>query len=286
MPAVAHVLEFARLADGDAAWRLLRAENGPVAAGLLGIHLGSDERRRDADELYEHLDADLERLRAHGLSLPLNAKGYCTQWRLAGFLVRRPSVESRGETLELSPDAIVAIRFLQGRAVPRSSVTESRLASLAAQVRQLAIDTDPDVTARIALLEEEIARIERRIVALRSGDEGALDADRALERARDLLAQASDVPDDFARVRAEFEALNASLRAKIVESDASQSAVVDEVFRGIDHIADSDAGRSFAAFSQLVLDPALGAAFDADIRRVLDRGFARELSTGVRRALR
>ncbi|MFT4229289.1 MAG: DUF3375 domain-containing protein [Microbacterium sp.] len=286
MPAVATVLELVLLAERDAAWRLLRADSAPVIAGLLGTHLGGDERRVDAEELYERLDADLERLRAQGMALPLNAKGYCAQWRTAGFLVRRPSSEVRGETLELSPDAIVGIRFLQGRATPRSSVTESRLASLAAQVRRLAIDTDPDASVRIALLEEEIEQIERRIESLRSGDEAAIDADRAVERARDVLAQAADVPDDFARVRAEFESLNASLRAKIVESDVSQAAVVDEVFRGIDHIAESDAGRSFAAFAQLVLDPALGAAFESDIRRILDRSFARDLTVDERRALR
>ncbi|MBF0816614.1 DUF3375 domain-containing protein [Microbacterium paludicola] len=286
MPAVAQVLELAQLVERDTAWRLLRSHNGAVIAGLLGVHLGGDERRIDAEELYERLDADLERLRAQGVVLPLSGKGYCAEWRVAGFLVRRPSSEARGETFELSPDAIAGIRFLQGRAAPRSSATESRLASIAAQVRRLAIDTDPDASVRIALLEEEIASIEQRIANLRSGDEGALDADRALERVRDLLAQAADVPDDFARVRAEFEALNASLRAKIVESDVSQVAVVDEVFRGIDHISESDAGRSFAAFAQLVLDPALGAAFEADIRRVLDRGFARDLSSDERRALR
>ncbi|MFC8680205.1 DUF3375 domain-containing protein [Microbacterium ureisolvens] len=286
MPAVAQVLELVQLAEADAAWRLLRADRAPVIAGLLAVHLGGDERRIDSEELYERLDADLERLRAQGLTLPLSAKGYCAEWRAAGFLVRRPSSEARGETLELSPDAIASVRFLQGRAAPRSSVTESRLASLAAQVRRLAIDTDPDATARIALLEDEIEQIERRIASLRSGDEVAIDADRALERVRDVLAQAADVPDDFARVRAEFETLNASLRAKIVESDVSQAAVVDEVFRGIDHISESDAGRSFAAFSQLVLDPALGAAFEADIRRILDRSFVRELTTDERRALR
>lgn len=286
MPAVAHVLELAQIAERDAAWKLVRADNAPVIAGLLGVHLGGDERRVDAEELYERLDVDLERLRAQGVALPLRAKGYCAEWRAAGFLVRRPSSDARGETLELSPDAIAGIRFLQARAAPRSSVTESRLASLAAQVRRLAIDTDPDVDARISLLEEDVERIEHRIQALRSGDEVALDADRALERVRDVLAQAAEVPDDFARVRAEFESLNAALRAKIVDSDGSQAAVVDEVFRGIDHISDSDAGRSFAAFSQLVLDPALGAAFEADIRRILDRGFARDLTVDERRAMR
>lgn len=286
VPAVAQALQLAQLAERDVAWRLLRADNAPLIAGLLGVHLGGDERRIDAEELYERVDVDLERLRAQGFALPLSAKGYCGEWRSAGYLVRRPSSEARGETLELSPDAIAAIRFLQARAAPRSSVTESRLASLAAQLRRLAIDTDPDVSARIALLEEEIERIEQRISGLRSGEEAALDGDRALEQVRDLLAQAADVPDDFARVRAEFEALNASLRAKIIESDASQAAVVDEVFLGIDHISDSDAGRSFAAFSQLVLDPALGAAFEADIRRILDRRFAHDLSSDERRALR
>jgi hypothetical protein len=286
VPAVAQVLELAQLVDRDPAWRLLRADNAPAVAGLLGIHLGGDERRLDAEELYERLDPDLERLRAQGLTLPLSAKGYCAEWRTAGLLVRRPSSDARGETLELSPDAIVGIRFLQGRAAPRSAVTESRLASLAVQVRRLAIDTDPDVSARIALLKEEIEGIERRIESLRSGDEAALDADRALERVRDVLAQAADVPDDFARVRAEFEGLNTSLRAKIVESDVSQASVIDEVFRGIDHISDSDAGRSFAAFSQLVLDPALGAAFEADMRRILDRAFARDLTADERRILR
>ena len=286
MPAVTQVLELAQLVERDAAWKLLRADNAAVIAGTHGQHQGGEERRVDADEHYARPDTDLERLRAQGVPLPLTGKGYCAEWRSGGFLVRRPSSEARGETLELSPDAIVGIRFLQSRVSPRSSVTESRLTSLAAQVRRLAIDTDPDVSARIALLEEEIEGIERRIHSLRASDEVSLDADRAIERVRDVLSQAADVPDDFARVRAEFEALNASLRAKIVESDVSQAAVVDEVFRGIDHISDSEAGRSFAAFAQLVLDPALGAAFDADIRRILDREFARDLSSEERRALR
>ncbi|MGV9193677.1 DUF3375 family protein [Microbacterium sp. MC2] len=60
MPAVAHVLELAQIAERDAAWGLVRADNAPVIAGLLGVHLGGDERRADAEELYERLDVDLE----------------------------------------------------------------------------------------------------------------------------------------------------------------------------------------------------------------------------------
>lgn len=101
-----------------------------------------------------------------------------------------------------------------------------------------------------------IEGIERRIEGLRSGDETAIDEDRAIERVRDVLAQAADVPDDFARVRAEFEALNASLRAKIVESDVSQSAVVDgseRIYDGWPDVAlDLIEARTFDGRSQLL----------------------------------
>jgi hypothetical protein len=95
VPAVAQILELAQLARRDTAWKLLRADSAPTISGLLGIHLGGDERRVDAEELYERIDADLERLRAQGMTLPLTAKGYCAEWRSAGFLVRRPSSEAR-----------------------------------------------------------------------------------------------------------------------------------------------------------------------------------------------
>jgi hypothetical protein len=48
VPAVAQVLELTQLVERDAAWRLLRADTAPVVAGLLGVHLGGDERRVDA----------------------------------------------------------------------------------------------------------------------------------------------------------------------------------------------------------------------------------------------
>ena len=104
--------------------------------------------------------------------------------------------------------------------------------------------------------------------AIQQGSDDALAGERAIERVQDLLAQAAEVPDDFARVRAEFESLNTLLRLRVLESGESQRQVLDDVFRGVDLISESDAGRSFAGFSALVLDPALGAAFEDDVRQV------------------
>lgn len=286
VPATARALRLLQRLEEDAAWRLLRADNAPIVAALLKEHLDGDTPRLTAEDLYERLEADLDDLRAHGIVLPQTAQAYVKAWRDAGFLVRRTSGDTRTETLELSGAGLAALRFLESRDAPRRSLTESRLTSLSTQLRQLAIDTDPSSSRRLARLREERDALDARIAAIQEGRDDALAGERAVERVQDLLAQAAEVPDDFARVRTEFEDLNTLLRMRILESGQSQKDVLDDVFRGVDLIAESDAGRSFAGFSALVLDPALGTAFEEDVRQVLERDFARELTLAERRALR
>ena len=43
---------------------------------------------------------------------------------------------------------------------------------------------------------------------------------------RDILAQAEEIPSEFASVRERFESLNRDLRARIVESTESQRSVL------------------------------------------------------------
>lgn len=84
VPATARALRLIQRLEEDAAWRLLRADNAPVVAALLKEHLDGEAARLDADDLYERVDADLEDLRAHGLTLPQTARAYVKAWRDAG----------------------------------------------------------------------------------------------------------------------------------------------------------------------------------------------------------
>ncbi|WP_035779120.1 DUF3375 family protein, partial [Arthrobacter sp. 35/47] len=111
-----------RLAKESPAWSLLRGRNASAAVALLGTHLGGEERRRPAPELFELIDADLQELRDHGFELPQTAQAYCSEWRNEGILIRRVSEEARGETFELSPGALMAIQFVTQLAEPRQAV--------------------------------------------------------------------------------------------------------------------------------------------------------------------
>jgi hypothetical protein len=286
MTALTQAHALTRLLDEHVAWRMLRADSAPVMLAVLGAHLGGEERRIESEDLYERIDVDLDELRAHGFDLPATAKAYCADWRRSGYLIRRPAETSRGETFELSPAALTATRFLAQLAQPRQAATESRLASIAAQLHRLAVDSDPDARTRIARLEAQRAQIDAEIEAINRGEAPPLDQNRAVERVRDILSLAEDIPSDFARVRAEFESLNRDLRARVLESDAAQRTVLDEIFRGVNMIDESDAGRSFTGFAGLVLDPERGQEFEDDIRRVLDRDFTGALTSAERRFLR
>lgn len=288
MSALSSALAYKRLLESNATLRMLRADHLPVMAATLDAHLGRPGTRTPTEDLHESIDADLEDLRDHFPQATRTAKAYCDDWRQAGILVRRPATAARGETYELTAAGFDAIRMLEQLRTPPQTATESRLVSLAQAVRQLAIDTDPDSSRRLASLRAERDRIDAEIARVRRGDPRSLvlDRRRANERVADILQQAGGLPADFARVRARFEELNQDLRISILSAESSQSKVLDEVFRGVDLIESSDEGRTFSAFSALVRDPEQAAAFDEDIAAILDRDFSAALTPETRRSLR
>ncbi len=286
MTSIARALELRRLIAENTTLGMLRKEHLPIIAAVLGTHLGGPGERIATDELHERLDADLEDLRDHFSLGSGNGKSYCDEWRNAGILIRRPASAARGETYELSAAGFDALRILDQLQEPQSTLTESRLMTLATTLHTLAIDTDPNQTRRLEALERQRDAIDTQIARIRSGDIDVIDAARATERVTEVLLQAQNLPADFARVRTRFEELNHELRSSLLNSDNSVGSVLDDVFRGVDLIDSSDEGRTFAAFSALIRDPERSAAFDADVAAILDRDFAASLTPDTRRALR
>ena len=62
--------------------------------------------------------------------------------------------------------------------------------------------------------------------------------------------------------------------------------MLDDIFRGVDLLQESEAGKSFSAFYALILDPERTAAVEEDIDQLLQRPFAAGLAPGQRHGLR
>ncbi|QCP04462.1 DUF3375 domain-containing protein [Brevibacterium sp. CS2] len=286
MDVLTQALAHRRLLEDDAAWAFLRSDNVWFAAAVLRAHLAGSDRRLPASALFERIDADLELLRSHGHEIPGTAPHYCAEWRKNGILIRRSAESTRDETFELSPSGLTALQFIERLDSNRTTVTQSRLSNIQERLRVLVRDTDPDVETRLTALHAERDRLDARVAAVRAGEDTGLDPERAREAVEDLIALAEELPSDFARVRSALEEINHGLRAQLIENTGARSRVLDDVFRGVDHLADSEAGRSFDGFYALILEHESGSEFEANIAALLDRAFVRALDRADTRFLR
>lgn len=253
------------------AWVLLRSRNAAAAVVLLDRHLGAARRRLPVEQLADRIDDDLPELRRAGFELPYSGWFYVSEWIDEGVLVRRRAPQGAGdgtETVELSDGALVAVRFVSRLGRPHPAVTPSRLGAVLGGLHSLADEADPDPEARLESLLEQRAALDARIERARRGDSAPLPPDAAAERAREILALAGDIPADLARVRTELERTDRELRRRLLESDGSRDTFLDDIYRGVDHLAESEAGRGLVAFRDL-LRQAEHTAQD-DVGRVLD----------------
>lgn len=266
-------------------WRLLAADNGPTIIGLLQTYLLDTERSLSASILQERIGRDLEDLRARGENLPQPAQAYLADWLAAGYLERRFPPGASEEEYQLSAATVGAIRLMSSLVERRAAATESRLAIVVQQLVRLAEETDPNPQTRAAGLRAERERLDRQIEAVEGGRSPPITEIRALERAREIISLSTELIADFHRVRDDFEQLNRGLRERLLDTDANRGEVLDALFAGVDVIAESEAGRTFAGFWRLLTDPEQSATLDQALDHVLTRDFAAQLDPMERRLL-
>ncbi|QTH59789.1 DUF3375 domain-containing protein [Corynebacterium hindlerae] len=287
MTPIADAVTMLRLADDSPAWAMLRATTAPAIVAILSAIFKGDNRQVTGTELILAVEPMLIDIREQtSLELPKSATAYVNDWVKAGYLVRRSPQGTRDEFYELSTDAHVAIEYVQQLLNPQRSVTRSRLGTLQSNLLELAADTDPDEATAIRRLEQQRDKLQERIDQIRMTGAEVITDEEAVERAREILTLVSDLPTDFSRVRSDIEAVDRKLRESIVEEKLGAGEVLDNVFRGVDLITDSEAGKAFNGFYEVFLDQEQSAQFDATLETVMSRGFVEKLSVTERAELR
>jgi len=267
-------------------WMLLAAHNGPVILALLEVHLLDNDRILPVSVLEERLHEDLRRLRVAGFDLEQGPDKLVALWIKSGYLMRRLASGALEEEVELAAGAVSAIRFLRTLREPRTHVTESRLATVIGQVVELARATESSPEAKIAALRGERDRLDAEIAAVEAGKWATLAEDRALERAQEILSLADDLVADFRQVRDEFDRVHRRMREQVMESDNGRGEVLETLFKGLDDIRDTEAGRTFSSFYALLTDHERSATLDAAVEEVLQRDFMHKLAAKDRKVLR
>lgn len=276
---VATTLEQLRLSTSNPAWVILRAKNAPAVLAILRSVFEGDNRQVAGSDFALAVDAMLVDIREQtDMELPKTGVAYINDWVKDGYLVRRSPQGTREELYELSTDAHVAIDYVQQLTNPQRSVTKSRLSTLITGLRDLAAETDEDEANAIRRLEAQRDAIQHRIDQVRMNGVATISDEEAVEKAREILSLVSDLPTDFSRVREEIEEVDRELRESIVEEKLHAGDVLENVFRGVDLITQSEAGKAFSGFYEVFLDPEQSKQLDATVSTVLSRDFVRKLS--------
>ena len=280
------VLRYQRLHKEAPEWSMLRARTAALIVAVVQDYFPPERRVRPAAEVIAELDEDLVQLREATPEFESTAAAYVSGWVGAGYLIRRPG-ETRGtETLAPSAAALNAAGIVSGVESPQRAASASRLGSIASNLIALQRDSDPNSATRLALLNAERDAIDLRIAEVQTGSFTVLDPDDAKERVAETLSLAREVPVDFARVRSTIEELSRKLRAKILDDSADGGATLGNVFRGVDLLAESEAGRSVNGFYDVILDAEQSTRLQEAIAAILSRDFAEDLPQQERTDLR
>lgn len=287
---VAQFQDLKRLRDA-AAWKLLGADTASfICTCLLALFPSTGSRQVSAAALHAKLDSVLEALRSAGVEPSQPAQGYAGDWVSSGWLRRDFPQGAQEEHYSVTVAAGSALRIVEGW---RPSVAdsaggvrlESRLASVRSLMRELDQLTDDDPKARLESLYAEKAAIEYRIQEVEAGRMTSIDEDRAAERAREIVAQSEQLLGDFDRVRDQFETIHLDLRKRLLQHEGRRRELVEQLLDGIDIIRETDAGRAFQAFWNLLLDPSEASIFEERSRALASRPFATKLSFDERLSL-
>ncbi len=215
------------------------------------------------------------------------ARVLCARWVRERWLIKNVN-DADEEEYQLTSHAQEALDFVARAGGARSLVSESRIRALLDAVDHFAQDANPDRDARIASLDEQIARLSAERDRLARG--GAVEPvpDARMEEQHDhLLLLMRELPTDFTRVAESIKELQRTIIQQLREDDRPTGEILEEYLTASENLMENTPeGRAFLGALELLGDPGLLARLDADLAAVLQHPFAERLTRSQRTALR
>jgi flagellar motility protein MotE (MotC chaperone) len=243
------------------AWRLLAADHAAmIIAFLHATFIAPNVRTVPQPALASQLDDYLYRLRQQlgDHAFPRSASQYLESWSSdeQGWLRKYYPAEGDEPWFDITPATEKAIDWLASLEKRQFVGTESRLKMVFELLRQMAEGAELDPDARIADLQKRRGEIDAEIQRIRGGRIELLDPTQIKDCFQQMAATARGLLSDFREVEQNFRELDRGVRERVAMWEGGKGALLAEIFGERDAISDSDQGRSFRAFWDLLMSPA------------------------------
>ncbi|WP_435592119.1 DUF3375 family protein [Nocardia sp. bgisy118] len=268
--------EFRSNADTDVTMSLLRSNDALLHLALMAAHLG-DGQIVDGETLTAALDEDLPRLLRsypHGeegelVSFP-DTDAVLIRWTKRGWVRRTIDPDSRIERYQLTSGAGQAVRQMRNLRRRSSIATESALAMVMMEIRQIATEANPDAESRRIALDEQIAQLAAQRDALDEDIPIEINQRELIDKVSALVQLIERMPSDIARYGEQMQANTAELIRRTFADDPAEFAdSLGRMFDGHDVISESPEGLAFRSFATLVSRPSQRSQLESDIEAIL-----------------
>jgi hypothetical protein len=274
--------ELARVkgAFGQPTLTLLHQRQAPVVITIFRAAFGRNNKPIPTARLHTQVEEHLAEIRLAGESeIPAGSgREICQRWMRGQWLVR--SLDEAGhEVYVLTSHAQQALELVKNLARDRATLSEHRIATILGTVRRFNSEANPDRSARVTLLNEEIARLQTERDRLVDGaDMVSATEDYMLEGFTELLSLISALPSDFARVEERFATIRAEILAAFRAEDRPAGEVIDDYLTRADALMTAThEGRAFEGAFALLRDDALVTQLRDDLTALLEH----PLSDGI-----
>jgi hypothetical protein len=250
--------EIERLRARHPAWSLLTSDNVALVLSFLSrVFVEANASNIAAGQLESALDDELFALnqRLGEERFPRRARDYLEYWAAAerGWLRRYYPSGSDEPHYDLAPAVERALAWVQDLRERSFIGTQSRLNTIFELLRQMVYGAGADPAERLADLQRRRAQIDAEIAALEAGRIDIADPVTQRDRYQQFARIARDLLSDFRQVEENFRSLDRQLREQIAGWDGSKGELLDDVVTNRKGITESDQGRSFRAFYDLLL---------------------------------
>ena len=264
-----------------AAWRLLAADQAPLAAAFFYREFIAGKRRGvEVQQLAEDLeDFMYDAAQRDRQPFGRSPQEYLEIWTDADHGWLRKYEYNDEWYYDLTAAAQKAVEWLSGLKPQEFVGTESRLRTVFSLLQEIERETDLDAEHRLAYLHERQREIEAEISEIiRTGVvRPRLDEVQIKERFLQAEKLATDILADFREVEDNFRALTRQVQDQAVSWTRGKGELLEKIFQKSDLIRSSDQGRSFNAFWRYLMAPGQREVFHELLQHVSESQPVREL---------
>ncbi|SFV52073.1 FIG149030: hypothetical protein [hydrothermal vent metagenome] len=245
------------LQDTNRTLRLLKSDNFAFTLSFFYLAFVKNGKiTLQHSEILSYLDDYLFMLNeSYANAYPKEAKEYLDDFvsEKSGYL--RKYHDSSDEALyELTPYTQKALEFVESLEKKEFVGSRSKFNIIFELLEELEFETLLDDKERIKELERKREALTQEIDAIRSKQDIRFDSARIKEHYMQIEEMVRKLKYDFSEIEYNFRALNATAMEKIAYQNMAKGEVLGSIFEIEDAIRESDQGKSFFAFWQLLSD--------------------------------